>query len=145
MGDSGDKLAKAGELLGLDHPALGRLECFVCLSLGLGQVLEHDVLLFQQLFSAHPLGHVPEDPLDSDGLSIRTEEGCFHDLDVELLALGSDVLFDNVDELTALEHVLVVLAILFGELSREEIEICLALDFLESAAKLGAELSGWQT
>ena len=71
-------------------------------------------------------GDVPENPLDSDGSAIRAVEGRFHDLDVELFALGSHVLFDDVDELTVLEHLLVVAAILFGELLGEKVEIGLA-------------------
>ncbi len=66
--DAGDELAQAGELLGLDHPALGGLERFVGLALGFGQFLERDVLLFERLFGAHALGDVPEDSLDPMGV-----------------------------------------------------------------------------
>ena len=139
VGHAGDELAQAGELFGLYQAALSSLQVFVCLSFGFGQFLEGDVLLFQQLFGAHPLGDVPEDPLDADWPPVRAEKGRFHDLDVELFATRGHVLFDDVDELTMLEHVLVVLAIFFGELFGEEVEVGLSLDFLESAAELGAE------
>ena len=101
---AGDELAQARELLGLHHAALGGLERLVGLALGSGQLLERDVLLLELLLGAHPLGDVPEDALDADGLAVRAAEGRLHDLDVELLPLGRDVLLDDVEHLPALEH-----------------------------------------
>jgi hypothetical protein len=70
VGHAGDELAQAGELLRLDHPALRGLELLVCLVLRLRELPEGDVLLLELLLGPHPLGHVPEDALDTDGLAI---------------------------------------------------------------------------
>ena len=74
MGHARDELAQAGELLGLDHPALRGLERLVRLVLRAGQLLERDVLLLELLLGAHPLGHVPEDALDADRLAVGAEQ-----------------------------------------------------------------------
>ena len=145
VGHAGDELAQAGELLGLDHAALRGLERLVRLVFGLGQLLEHDILLLELLFGAHPLGDVPEDALDADRLAVGAEEGRLHDLDVELFALGRDVLLDDVDHLPALEDLSVVAAILLGELSGEEVEVGLAFDLLEGACRARRRTSGWRT
>ena len=50
------------------------------------------------------------------------------------------MLFDHIEHLPALEHLLVIPAILLGKLFRKEIEIGLALEILERGAELCAEL-----
>ncbi len=74
---AGHELAQAGELLGLDHSALGGLERFVGSSLGFGQFLKRDVLMFERLFGTHPFGHVPEDSLDSDRSTVGADRAEF--------------------------------------------------------------------
>ena len=127
VGHAGDELAQAGELLGLHQPALRGLERLVRLVLGVGQLLEHDVLLLELLLGAHPLGDVPEDPLDADRLAVGAEQRRLHDLDVELLALGRDVLLDDVEDLAALDHPAVVAAILLGQLAGKKSKSVLPL------------------
>ena len=86
-----------------------------------------------------PRCHVPEDSLDTDGLAVVSVKRTLHHLDVKLVSLGSDVLFDHVEHLPALDHATIIAAVLLGQLTREEIEIGLAHDVLEAAPHLGAE------
>ena len=116
MSHARHELAQARELLGLDHPALRGLERLVSLAFGSLALVENDILFLELFLGAHPLGDVPEDSLNADRLAVRPEKGRLHDLDVELLTPGRDVLFDDVEDLPALEDFLVVAAILFGQL-----------------------------
>ena len=50
------------------------------------------------------------------------------------------MLFDDVEDLPAFEHLLVIPPVLLGQLSGEEIEVGLSLEVLERGSELGAEL-----
>ena len=73
------------------------------------------------------------------GLPSWPKSGALHHLDVELLALGRDVLLDHVEHLPALDDPAIVAAVLLGQLAGIEIEIGLAQDLLEAPAQLRAE------
>ena len=86
-----------------------------------------------------PRGDIPENTLDPDCLAIRAEQRRLHGLDVELVTLGGDMLFDDVENLSALDDAPIVMAILLGEICGKEVEVGLPLDRLESRAQFGAE------
>ena len=103
------------------------------------QFLEHHVLFLELLLGPEPPGHIPENSLDPDGLAIVRKEWRLHDLDVQSLSLGRDVLFDDVQNLAAFDDLPIVAAVFLGELARPEIEIGLAPNLLEAAPQLSAE------
>ena len=78
------------------------------------------------------------------GLAVGAAERRLHDLDVELLSLGGDVLLDDVEHLPALEHLLVIPAILLGELFGEEIEVGLSLEVLERGSRARRRTCRWR-
>ena len=103
------------------------------------QFLEHHVLLLELLLGPEPLGHIPEDALDPDRLSIVRKQWHLHHLDGQCLSLGRDVLFDGVENPAALDDPPIVAAIFLGKLAGVEIKIGLAQNLLEAAPQLRAE------
>ncbi len=128
-----DEMPQAGHLFGLNQAALRILESLVSLMLRGCQFLEHHVLLPELLFRPDPGCHIPEDALDSDGLAIVREQGRLHDLNVEDLSLGSDVLLDDIEHLPAVDDPPIVAPVLLGELAGPEIEIGLAQNLVKAA------------
>ena len=103
VGNTRHELSQAGHLLGLNHAGLGALERLVSLVLRTCQFLEHHVLFLELLLGPDPRGHIPENSLDPDGLAIMRKEWRLHDLDVQSLSLGRDVLLDDVQKLAAFD------------------------------------------
>src|SRR5262249_46142755 len=104
------------------------------------ELLKHEVLFLEPILGPQPLGDVPENALDANGLPIWAVQRRLHHLDVESLSFGCDMLLDNVQDLPTLQDALVVPAILLGELARVEIKVRLTPDLLEAAPELRAEL-----
>ena len=67
--------------------------------------------------------HVPEHPLDADHMSVGRANRAFERLDEEPLSVGVDDLFDGFDCGSRVEDALIVTAVLFGEIAREQIEV----------------------
>ena len=112
---------------------MGARELLESLVLPTCQFLEHHVLFLELLLGPEPPGHIPENSLDPDGLAIVRKEWRLHDLDVQSLSLGRDVLFDDVQNLAAFDDLPIVATVFLGELARPEIEIGLAPNLLEAA------------
>ena len=64
------------------------------------------------------------------------QEWHLHGLDVALVALGGDMLFDHVQDLSAFDHFLVIPAVLFGEFPGVEFEVGLPFDLFEGGSQL---------
>ena len=75
-------------------------------------------------------------------LAVVTEQGALHHLDVELVALGRDVLLDRVEHLPAVDDATIVAAVLLGELAGKEIKVGLAQDLLEAAVPAPSKSAG---
>ena len=131
VGDPGNHLAQAGELLRLDHATLRLLQVEVRLVFGVGHLLEPDVLLDELLLRPFPFGHVPEDSLDPTERPRRVAERRLDHVDVKLFALRRDVLLDGLEDVARLEHLPIVVAVLLGQGRRKEIKIGFADDILQ--------------
>ena len=85
------------------------------------------------------VGLVPEDPLGADHVPVRVVDLRFQDVDVDLLAVRLAVFLDDVEDLTVLGDLAVVLAILFRQVSGEQVKIGLAEEFFNGLADGPAE------
>ena len=78
--------------------------------------------------------HVPEHPLNADHMPVGRANRTFERLDEEPLSVGADDLFDGFDCGSRVEDALIVTAVLFGEIAREQIEVGFVTERLQRRA-----------
>jgi hypothetical protein len=100
---------------------------------------EFEIGFFQAFFGAAFFGDVPEDALEADDAALGIDERSFDDVDVEFLAAGRLVFFDDFEDFAGLHNELVIFLKFGGHIGGIEIEIGFADDFAEGPAECLAE------